>query len=56
MFLFNSIFVPLFWLINPMYLARMFKRWRLFGSANLTQSEANIIMENPEYDVGKRYG
>lgn len=56
MFLFNSVFVPLFWLINPMYLLRRFQRWRHFKSKHLTQHEANLLMEDPAYDVGKRYG
>jgi hypothetical protein len=56
MFLFNSIFVPLFWLINPMYLLRNYQRWRNFGSKFFTQKQANILMEDPPYDVGKRYG
>lgn len=56
MFIFNSSFVPLFWLINPVYLGRKIKRKLKFGSQYLTQHEANHIMENPIYDVGKRYG
>lgn len=44
MFLFNSTFVPLFWLINPMYLVKKIKRKLNFGNIYMTQAEANELM------------
>lgn len=56
MFMINSLFVPILWLINPSYLAYRYNKWKSFGQKCYTQAEANSIMERPPYDVGKRYG
>lgn len=55
MFFLNAFFVPLFWLINPYSLKRAIERKLKFGRRDLTQREANQLMEEPEYIVGKRY-
>jgi hypothetical protein len=44
MFLFNSTFVPLLWLINPTYCIKKWKRRRNFGKKHMTQKDANILM------------
>lgn len=41
MFVVNSLFVPVFWAINPIYLYRKFLRWRHYGKQHFTQEEAN---------------
>lgn len=56
MYMVNSLFVPFFWLVNPVYQLRKFKQNRSQKSGLYTQAEANDIMEMPGYDVGKRYG
>lgn len=55
MFFINSFFVPLFWLINPSYLYKLYRRRKNYGKANLTQLEANELMEAKSYMIGKRY-
>lgn len=55
MFAMNAVFVPFFWLINPFRIARSIKQWWYKGKKNLTQYEANLLMEESAYDVGKRF-
>ena len=55
MFFFNALFVPLFWLINPVQLVKICKRKLKYGRRDLTQKEANELMEDSEYMIGKRY-
>lgn len=56
MYFVNSVFVPLFWAINPIYLYKKYLVWKHHGSKFFTQAEANKMMQFPEYDIGKRYG
>ena len=55
MFFLNSFFVPLYWLVNPLYLVKLLKRSINYGKASLTQEEANQLMEGQDYLIGKRY-
>ncbi len=51
----NSFFVPFIWVINPFQIVVLIKRKLNFGKKNLTQREANHLMEDFNYDIGKRY-
>ena len=51
----NGFFVPLIWLINPWQLYVLAKRKKNYGSKDMTQKEANFLMENFHYNMGKRY-
>ena len=55
MFFFNATIVPLFWLINPFQLMKRFARYKNYGRKDLTQKQANELMEDYPYDIGKRY-
>lgn len=55
MFIFSAVLVPLIWLLNPYQLVHEYHRWKEEGSQEVTQSEANKLMADHEYDVGKRY-
>lgn len=55
MFFLNSAFVPLFWLINPKHLLKVARRHFKYGRQNMTQRQANDLMEHSSYDIGKRY-
>jgi hypothetical protein len=55
MFFMNALLVPVIWAINPFQIYVLIKRKLNFGSKVLTQREANHIMEDFNYDVGKRY-
>lgn len=55
MFFMNSLFVPIIWAINPFQLFVLVRRHLNYGKKNLTQREANKLMEDFNYDVGKRY-
>lgn len=55
MFFLITFFVPLVWLLNPWYLVKLVQRRMHKGSVFLTQMEANQLMEDPEYLMGKRY-
>jgi hypothetical protein len=46
MFFMNSFFVPIFWLINPVRLFKLVKRRIFYGRADMTQLEANKLMED----------
>lgn len=41
MFFINAFFLPIYWLINPFYLAKHIKRKMHYGKKSLTQKEAN---------------
>jgi hypothetical protein len=55
-YFFTVVLVPLIWGINPWYIKRWIQRRMHEGSPYVTQEEANKIMEDPEYIMGKRYG
>ncbi len=55
MFFFNAFIVNLLWILHPQYYLRKLERWWKFGKKNITQKEANLLMEDYPYDMGKRY-
>ena len=55
MFLFSAILIPLIWVLNPYQLMHLYKRNKYKGSAKVTQKEANKLMADEEYSIGKRY-
>jgi hypothetical protein len=55
MFFFSAFLEPLIWLVNPWHLFRLLKRWWFRGRTDLTQREANFLMESPAYSMGKKY-
>lgn len=55
MFLLNSFFIPIFWFINPFRIVKQIKRKLYKGKRSLTQAEANALMEEEQYDMGKRF-
>lgn len=55
MYIVNSLFVPLFWIVNPSYIYRKICQKINYGKHYYTQEEANKLMEAPHYDIGKRY-
>ena len=55
MFFINAFFVPIIWLVNPWQLFILIKRKINYGKENLTQAEANAIMSDCPYVIGKRY-
>jgi hypothetical protein len=55
MFFFNAFIVNLLWIFHPQYYIHKFFRWLNFGKKNITQQEANELMEEYPYDMGKRY-
>ena len=55
MFIFNAFVVNLLWIVHPQYYFRKLERWYYYGKKNITQKEANQIMEDYPYDMGKRY-
>ena len=55
MFFLNAFFVPFFWLVNPFHLIKAVKRSLNYGKMSMTQAEANLLMEDTQYDMGKRY-
>lgn len=56
MFFVNALFVPILWLINPWHLFRVIRRKMKYGKTELTQKQANEIMENMPISIGKLYG
>ena len=52
----NALFIPFFWLVNPFRIYKLIKRRLKKGSKNMTQYEANKLMEEDSYDLGKRFG
>jgi hypothetical protein len=55
MFFFNAFLIPIIWLVHPWQLVHLIKRWYYFGRKDITQHEANLLMENSRYSVGKKY-
>jgi hypothetical protein len=55
MFFFNAFLIPIIWLVHPWQLYQLAKRKLYFGRKDLTQREANLLMENSRYSVGKKY-
>jgi hypothetical protein len=55
MFFMNAFLVPLIWIINPWQLFVLIKRKYYYGRKDLTQDEANLLMTNSCYSLGKRY-
>lgn len=55
MFFLNSSFVPFFWLVNPSRIFKYIKRKLYFGKRSMTQREANELMEEEKYELGKRF-
>lgn len=55
MFFMNSFFIPFFWLVNPLRIWKIIKRKFNYGKKHLTQEEANKLMEEESYDLGKRF-
>lgn len=55
MFFMNAFLVTIIWLINPWFIIHRLKRKYYFGRKDLTQKQANSIMEESKYSMGKRY-
>ena len=55
MFLFSAFFVNMLWIVHPQYYIRKINRYMKVGREDLTQKEANILMEDYPYDIGKRF-
>lgn len=55
MFFFNAFIVNLIWIVHPQYYIHRIARWYYFGVKNITQKQANELMEDYPYDMGKRY-
>ncbi len=55
MFFINAFFIPLFWFINPWQLFNLIKRKLNKDKKHLTQDQANNIMSDAGYTMGKRY-
>ena len=52
----NAYFSALVRIVNPSYIIYWIRRRVYYGSQSMTQSEANQIMQYPEYNIGERYG
>ena len=55
MFFINAFLIPLIWLVNPWQIHKLIKKKLNVGKNALTQSEANKIMSDNPYVMGKRY-
>lgn len=55
MFFLDSFLVPLIWLINPWSILQTIRRKYYFGRKDLTQRQANELMEEARYSMGKKY-
>lgn len=55
MFFVNAFFIPIFMLVNPFQLKILVARWFKKGKKHFTQSEANHIMSDNPYAMGKEY-
>lgn len=55
MFFINAFLIPLIWFINPWQIHSLVKRKLNHGKKALTQEEANHIMSDTHYTMGKRY-
>jgi hypothetical protein len=55
MFFLSAFLVPLIWLVNPWYLFKLAQRKCFSGKKEYTQKQANELMQDPRYSMGKRY-
>lgn len=55
MFILCAFLVPLIWSIHPLQLCHVHARNKHYGSSDVTQHEANHLMADYHYDMGKRY-
>jgi hypothetical protein len=55
MFFLCAFLVPLIWLIHPLQLCHQYKRNKHIGHQDVSQHEANHLMADYHYDMGKRY-
>ena len=55
MFVFSAIFLPLIWVIHPLQLLHLFKRYWYKDKQNITQAYANYLAADFPYRIGKRY-
>lgn len=55
MFFLSAFLVPLIWLVNPWYLFKLAQRKCFTGKKEYTQRQANDLMQDPRYSMGKRY-
>jgi hypothetical protein len=51
----NAFFIPLIWFINPFQIYVLIKRKFYYKKKYVSQFEANHIMEDFNYSMGKRY-
>lgn len=55
MFILCAFLVPLIWTIHPLQLCHVYARNKHHGHPDVTQHEANHLMADYHYDMGKRY-
>lgn len=55
MFFVNALFIPVFMLINPFQLKNKIMRYFRKGKKYFTQGEANKIVSDNPYSMGKQY-
>lgn len=55
MFILCAFLVPLIWLIHPLQICHVHAREKHYGHNDVTQHEANHLMADYHYDMGKRY-
>ena len=55
MFILCTILIPLIWAIHPLQLCHQHSRDVHYGHLDVSQHEANHLMADYHYDMGKRY-
>lgn len=55
MFILCAFIIPLIWVINPFQLMHVHNRNKHYLSTKITQHEANHLMADYHYDMGKRF-
>jgi len=55
MFFLCAFLVPIIWFINPFQLYHLYERHHHYGRNTVSQHEANHLMADYHYDMGKRY-
>ena len=55
MFILCTILIPLIWAIHPLQLCHKHARDQHYGHLDVSQHEANHLMADYHYDMGKRY-
>ena len=55
MFILCTILIPLIWAIHPLQLCHQHSRDKHYGHLDVSQHEANHLMADYHYDMGKRY-